>query len=263
MAEQPKCEVRGRPVLRGVNEDKRQVVFFRPRCKSWNCPACGPINRALWAWKGFYAAQALFAEGRPVMFTTITCHEGLTPGQSLWVWPRAWAKLSTRARRATQGAFTYLMIPEQHRSTKLHVHAIDTSGLKESWWKDNARESGLGYMIDHQPARSPGGVALYISKELTKSLGTLTWPKGFRRVRTSRDWPKAPETERPAGWEFTPLPLSEDLQTATEEYEAKGYTVRLLDHSEAWSLIGVMEFADGDGVVCDTLDVGVSNGNGL
>lgn len=231
------CQTRNRPFLRGVNMENRKVLFFRPRCKMWSCPVCSEINKSLWAVKAYHAAEQLTGNQTHIDFLTLTSHEKLTAEASLKVWPKAWSRLGQRARRKSK-YFQYLMIPEQHKDGRLHIHAIETAGLGSRWWKDNARECGLGYIAEEKPVRTPQGAALYVVKYLTKSLMADVWPDNYRRVRTSQKWPKLPQGELPEGWTFEPLSKDEDLAVSVAAFEGNGFDVLVIDHREAWAIIG-------------------------
>lgn len=174
--------------------------------------------------------------GAVLNFLTLTSHERLNASGSLKVWPKAWAKLRERVRYET-GGFQFLLVPEQHKNHRLHVHAIETAGLGRRWWKDNARECGLGFMADETEVQTAGGAASYTTKYLTKALLYQHWPKGFRRVRTSQGWPKLEKTEQPDDWYFEPLKRAERLDRAIDDLERAGYDVIVLDHYEAWEVI--------------------------
>lgn len=223
-------------MMKGVNHEQQKAVFFRPRCKLWSCPACADINKGLWAVRAFHGAERLQESAKTINFLTLTSHEKLTPQGTLKIWPKAWARLRERARYET-GGFDYLLVPERHKNQRLHVHAIETAGLGKRWWKDNARAVGLGFMADETVANTAGGAAYYTVKYLTKSLETQQWPKGFRRVRTSRTWPKLEQNQTPEGWTFAPLARRESLLDVVTHYENMGYDVIILDHLEAWEAI--------------------------
>lgn len=230
------CTTPNRPFLRGVNPAEKRAVFFQPRCKLWSCPACAEINKSLWAVRAYSAAEQLAGQGNKIDFLTLTSHEKLSAAASLAIWPKAWSKLRQRAYRAT-GGFQYLLVPEQHKDGRLHVHAIETAGLGERWWKDNGRECGLGYMAEEEKALTAGGAAGYVVKYLSKSLAYTAWPKGFRRVRVSRQWPKMPKLPEIEGWTFEVLSQNEQLDLAFDDLQRAGYTVALLSHLQAWTYV--------------------------
>jgi len=230
------CTTPNRPYILGVRDDLKRAVLFQPRCKQWSCPYCSGVNQARWAARAYMGTATFQDRGIAVCFLTLTSHESLNPIQTRWVFPRAWKKLSQRARRAAEG-FEYLMVPEQHEDGRLHIHAVETSDLGEGWWKDNARQSGLGYMDEETHIRKPQGAAAYVAKYLSKSLEVLDWPGNFHRVRTSRRWPPLQALETPPGWEFRSLPLSTSLQEVYQAYARQGYAIRLLGSSDAWRFI--------------------------
>jgi hypothetical protein len=234
------CEKRGRPFLKAYNPEKHMVVFFRPRCKTWSCPACAAINTKLWAARTHYAANEIQEQGEGLQFLTLTSHEKLDGYTSLKVWPKAWKKLHTRANRAG-GHGAYLMVPERHKDGRLHMHALVTWDMKSSWWKDNGRACGLGFMNEVEPVRTAGGAATYVTKYLMKSLEDAFWPDGWRRVRLSRDWPKMPDVERPAGWRFSALEKQDKLSEEIMRHMVGMDRVLVLDHITAWEAIGAID----------------------
>lgn len=235
------CVTPRRPFLRGVNHEKRQAVFFQPRCKLWSCPYCAQVNRALWTARAYHGASVLAAEAEDqkttISFLTLTSNRKLGPEASMLIFQAAWTKLRHRARRSTpQGQ--YLIIPEQHKDGRLHAHAVETFNLGTRFWKDNSAEVGLGYMAEEEEAHTPGGAAYYVAKYLAKSLGSQEWPKGWRRVRTSQMWPKLPEMPKADGWEWWRVPAEEALSVVAGGLEREGYEVVFLDHVEAWRYVG-------------------------
>jgi hypothetical protein len=228
-----KCTTPRRPILRAVNHTEHVAVFFRPRCKLWSCPYCAEENRKLWIARAYYGAAVL----EQVCFLTLTSHPKLSPAASVGVFGQAWNVLRLRARRsAPEGQF--MMIPERHKDGRLHAHAIETFALGTRWWKDNAAECGLGYMAEEDVAHTPQGAAWYVGKYMTKQLEGGSWPKGWRRARTSRDWPKLPPMPVSEDWSFTSLPNDEALNTAIARLEQGGYFIIVADTGSAWDVVG-------------------------
>lgn len=238
------CVREGRPWLRGVHDGERVALLFQPRCGLWSCPACGEINRRLWVARAYAGVAALAARGERVSFLTLTSHERLSGGGSLAVWPSGWKKLRERASYAA-GGFEYLAVPERHQDGRLHVHALETSGLGSRWWKDNARACGLGYMAEERAVDGAAGAAWYVSKYLGKTLGAGAWPAGFHRVRVSRGWPRLPLPDEAEGWRWGRLGAGDSVQRAAARLEARGYRVLIADHAAAWFYVG--ELAAGPG----------------
>lgn len=229
------CETPNRPYLIALDKNEKLAVFFKPRCKLWSCPACSETNKKLWTVRVYQGASNLTANGHVLNFLTLTSHEKTDKRSSLKIWPLAWKKLRERANYERKG-FQYVLIPEQHKNGRLHVHALETAGLGKRWWKDNARECGLGFMADEQIARTAGGAAVYVTKYLTKSIAYQEWPKGFRRVRVSQRWPKLP-AEQLQAWEFEVVPQRVQLSDRAEDLKSQGYRIENLDHRAAWEYI--------------------------
>lgn len=226
--------------MKAYNQKAQYVIFFRPRCKMWGCPACAQINARLWAARAHHGASSYVELGRRLHFLTLTSHEKLDASATLEVWPHAWKKLHTRAVREG-GKQAYLMIPERHKDGRLHMHALTTWNLGSRWWKDNARECGLGFMAEEEEARTPGGAASYVTKYISKTLADTMWPPGWRRVRTSRDWPQLPELAKPEGWRFSTLEKQDRLMSEVIRHALWEENVYVLDHVTAWEAIEAID----------------------
>jgi len=229
------CTARNRPYMVAYEEGERKAIIFQPRCKQWSCPACAKINKSLWALRTNYGVETLIEQGHEIFFTTLTTHERLSAETALVVWPKQWGKLAQRARRAAD-VFEYLLVPERHETGKIHVHLLDTAGLPTRWWKDNGRESGLGYMNESGEVKSGAAAARYTTKYLSKQLEYQAWPKGFRRVRTSQKWPRLPEMPESI-FIFRPVQDGRALGDVVAGLLNAGYEVALANHREAWQLV--------------------------
>ena len=179
------------------------------------------------------------ANGQSLSFLTLTSHEQLTVTGSLKVWPKAWKKLRQRANYKLHG-FQYILIPERHKSGKLHIHALETGNFGQKWWKDNGRECGLGYIANEGTARTAGGAAMYVTKYLTKSLESTVWPKGLRRIRTTRSWPQLPTPEPLPDWQWQIIPQNVQVSDLIGGKMAQGWIVEQFDHQDAWKYLGAM-----------------------
>jgi len=231
------CETPNRPWMVAKNEDTKMAIFFRPTCKLWSCPHCARVNANRWILRGIHGTANLLEQGFPTHFLTITSHEKLTAQQSFRVLPLAWPKLYRRYKRAV--AITdpkaFIAVPErQPKSGKAHAHLIITGGLSKRWWKDNARECGLGYQSDVKEANL--GAAGYLAKYLGKTLDEK-WPKGKRRVNTSRSWPPLPELPEKVGWSFATYPTDDKLSPVLGVLAQNGYTVWGSTTKNAWPLL--------------------------
>lgn len=236
MSTRADCDTPRRPYLVGVNVQHKVAVFFRPRCKMWNCPVCGPINRGRWIARTYQGAVNLVSEGYSLNFLTLTSHERLKPESTIVVFRTAWDKLNKRVRRVAPG-YQYILIPEQHQDGRLHAHLIETSGLGTRWFKDNGRQCGLGYMAEETPVQSPEGAAWYTAKYIGKTLTDHKWPEGFRRVRTSRGWPPLAALDRNENWEWRVLNRRESVEEKLAQFEEAGYVTANLGSIVAWDFV--------------------------
>jgi hypothetical protein len=237
LAANDECNIPNRPWMVAQNANTKMAIFFKPTCKLWSCPYCAKVNAGRWIIRGFNGTQALLAEGWRTDFVTITSHERLTPAMSFRVLPLAWPKLYRRYKRAVSkdDPKAFIAVPErQPKSGKAHAHLIITGGLSKRWWKDNARECGLGYQSDVKDANL--GAAGYLAKYLGKTLEEK-WPKGKRRVNTSRNWPQLPDMPAKPGWKFATQATDAKLSPVLGVLSANGYTVMGVTTTNAWRLL--------------------------
>lgn len=139
------------------------------------------------------------------MFVTLTSRAYATPVKSIHYFKENWPKLVRRIKYHTEqgggGKLYYLLIPERTKAGILHAHAIMTTNLSKKWFKDNGHACGFGYQAHTEQIEYYHGVVGYVVKYLGKDVVHTDWPKGFRRVRTSRNWPKVPDEQKP-GWQY-------------------------------------------------------------
>lgn len=240
------CRTPNRPWMVAKNTTTGMALYFRPTCKTWNCPACGQVNARRWVATALHGVQDLRAAGVRVDFLTITSHERLSPAATFRVFPHGWDNLRRRYVREipAEDPGAFLAVPERHKDGRLHAHAIISGGLKQKWWKDNARECGLGYKADAKEVVDLG-VAGYVSKYLGKTLAEQ-WPKYKRRVNTSRTWPKLPPPSSAPGWTFATMPNDDKLTPVLSDLIQSGYTVFGATTVHAWALLGDLSQAVGD-----------------
>ncbi|HSS95432.1 MAG TPA: hypothetical protein VLK33_00300, partial [Terriglobales bacterium] len=90
----------------------------------------------------------MLRNGESVDFVTITGHEKLLNfDQTVFVWRRAWPVLYNAVRRRKDD-LKYLIVPEEHKDSRMHVHLIWNANVTKRWLKDNARRRGLGYQVE-------------------------------------------------------------------------------------------------------------------
>lgn len=231
------CQTPKRPWMMASNFITGQSMFFQPTCKKWSCPACGEVNARRWVARALVGVESFQAAGIRVDFVTLTSHEKLSAAASFRVFPHAWDQLSKRYKRAipTADPGAYFAVPERHKSLKLHTHLIASGGLSKKWWKDNARECGLGYQSDVQEVATLG-VGGYVSKYLGKTLAEK-WPKNKRRVNTSRSWPALPDLPQAEGWNFSIYRTDDEIRRVSAALQADGFTVYGVTTEHAWQLL--------------------------
>lgn len=239
------CPDKVTPVMVGRNPRDNIAIMFRPRCKMWSCSVCAPINKRFWTARAWHGAETIVGadDGAELHFLTLTSLGGLTPAQSLYVFPKAWKKLHARARYRQPG-YHYFMVPERQQSGRVHMHAITTLAMSTRWWKDNGAACGLGWRNENEPCRNPLFAAWYASKYLAKSIEVSGWPKGFRRTRLSRNWPKLPPQSDLPDWVFRILSPRDDPGGEYERLIRAGYNVKILSGVEAWDVVAQVS---GDG----------------
>jgi len=224
------------PFIKGFNSDQKTVMFLKPSCKRWECPVCGEKNAYKARLRAIQGYEHFLEQNRRFDFLTLTPHEKLTARASIPVMASAWNKLNRRIKREAQHS-DYFLIPEMHRSGKIHFHALIDAELPRRWWKNNGRECGMGYQNDLQEVHEIGGVGGYLTKYLAKMLQSSNFPSGFRRIRTSQSWPQVPAMERPIGWEFKPLGKNDSRESQATGYQKAGWTVIFADSVAGWNFI--------------------------
>jgi len=224
------CPRQGVPFLVGDGERSKKRVIVKARCKQWDCPYCAEINRYEHYNRIANGIAALEKTTIPMSFVTITCHEKWR-GQSASVknWRKNKDKLLARYRRRFSKDFTvssqYVYIPEFHKDETVHIHGIFLGNFGERWWKDNARESGLGYMATSEKLTSVLQAINYCTKYMVKQMGIANPVKGFRRICYSQGFPAA--KHHPSDFDWRMLEREETIKAAIVEGIFKGYTVRV------------------------------------
>jgi hypothetical protein len=182
---------------------------------------------------------------------TLTSHSKLTANGSVAVFRDAWPNLRKRAKRLQNG-MAYAMIPERQKNGRIHVHALSDSHLGTRWWKDNGAEVGLGWRNEEEPVRDLWKAAYYANKYLNKETATTAWPKGFRRVRCSRNWPKLTKQKLPGSWSIRPVEWDVALADLIDNLERQRYHCLRVDHAQAWDVINALLELDGVGAGDET-----------
>jgi hypothetical protein len=171
-------------------------------CKTWKCPRCAKKL----AWKWAQRAAAAFPpdeNGETVKrwFLTLTLSSYYrTPEQGFGALRKLWDTTRMAFQRANDN-WQYLAFVEgqPERDDMPHFHILSAQippakrnkkgQLTKRSLHDWAVGLGWGFEVDLKPVDSLGA-AYYVSKYASKI--SPKHPANLRRVRASRDWPKAP-----------------------------------------------------------------------
>lgn len=207
-----------------------QRTILKTRCKRWDCPYCASINKLQHRLKVYHGLSKLESEGHEFDFVTWTSSPKLKDTESCYkVFQKAWAKLSTRYRRANSTAKgispEYVFVPELHKDGRLHWHGVFSGHLSSRWWKDNCAESGFGYMAKSEKLESVSQASNYVLKYISKHMGQSIDITRFRRINYSRGFPPNVAPENGATWEI--LGKTDSIATLIESAWKIDLTVTL------------------------------------
>lgn len=204
-----KCENTRNVVVFGVNKNKNTAILFNPACNSWSCDYCAETQKENWIHQAARGSMVLASEGSELQFITLTSRGYATPNKSVYFFKQNWPKLRKRMAERTNewepftgNRWAYFLVPERHKSGVLHAHLIAATHIcAKSVWKQHAHQTGFGYVVDVQEMITPLLAAAYVAKYLHKGMGAEQWPKGFRRVRHSQNWPMSkPRKDEEWSW---------------------------------------------------------------
>ena len=214
----------------GYQIDGKKWGIVQGCCNDWNCPRCGQQRAREEYGRIVVGARELGAKHNLYMMT-ITCrgkemtYEDAENGYLVWT-----NKLLTRLRmshKRTGKEWAYASVTERQKRQHPHSHYLTTycppdtvlvkAGERKHSFIDGrdyvARhdtlqtelleracfECGLGWQYDLSALQSVEGASRYVAKYLFKeTVFTTVWPKGWRRVRYSQNWPKLPEVKTDA-----------------------------------------------------------------
>lgn len=227
---------------------RTEALFTRLRCKQWSCDYCAKKNQSIWA---AFLIDRLPEVDDTWWLVTLTAHSQLRTAElSLKNIRDNIDRLMKRVKRVF-GEVQYVRVYEKHPTSEArHAHLVlsglspyvvngcsaklrpmalavmERSGTRgtwsvKTWFKKNAQECNLGYMVDVSQAIShTGKVVSYVVKYLTKSQQDLS-EKGLRHVQTSRKI-GSPKSASDHSWkvvsfvtarDFTNTQVVTDLQT--------------------------------------------------
>lgn len=211
------CPASGTPYLYADTDDSRYII--KARCKRWNCPYCGKVNAHQHYIRILNGINELSNREQQFSFVTLTSHErNKTTESCLRVWRDAWRKLRERLRRfhesITEYPLAFVYTTEYHKDGRLHWHMLVNNQADSRWYKDNARECGLGYQAKSVPVDNAAQATNYVTKYLAKSLSQTDYPKKMRRVNYSQTFPDKPQPDAMYQWEL--LQAKESITSVIE-----------------------------------------------
>jgi len=229
---------------------RTEALFTRLRCKQWSCEYCAKKNQSIWA---AFLLDRLPEVADTWWLVTLTAHSKLRTAElSLKNIRDNIDRLMKRVKRVF-GKVEYVRVYEKHPTSEArHAHFI-MSGLSpwvvngcsaklrpmalavmerggtrgtwsvKTWFKKNAQEVNLGYMVDVSGAIShTGKVVSYVVKYLTKSQQDLT-EKGLRHVQTSRGV-GSPKQESDYAWNVVSFVTARDFTAGQEVFDLQAGT---------------------------------------
>jgi len=214
----------------GYQIDGKKWGVVQGCCNDWNCPRCGQ-QRAREEYGRIVSGAREIGKQNDLFMMTITCrgkemdYETAENGYLVWT-----NKLLTRLRMSYKRAgkkWAFASVTERQKRQHPHSHYLttycppDAILVKKGERKysfigrcyDVARhdtlqteileracfECGLGWQYDLSELQSVEGASRYVAKYLFKeTIFTDKWPKGWKRVRYSQNWPKLPEVKTDA-----------------------------------------------------------------
>lgn len=199
-------------------------------CNNWNCPRCGQ-QRAKEEYGRIVEGCRAISENDQMYLMTITCRgkdcslEEAENGYLKWT-----NNLLTRLRISHKRAnkkWVYASVTERQMRLHPHSHYITTycpddvsfvakgqpkiyfttgqtfpakhDTLQTKYLERACVQSGLGFQYDLSKLDNIEGASRYVAKYLFKAdIFETIWPKGWKRVRYSQNFPKLPEKESKA-----------------------------------------------------------------
>lgn len=161
-----------------------------------------------------HGSRLLASEGKPLFFWTFTCRgrdlnlESADDNYYEWT-NKALTNLRQKAKRQGQ-PWVYVQVTERQQRGAAHSHFVHTFAPDDSQVLQDSKgrfslesegfinavvAAGLGPQCQITVIETPEAVAHYISGYLEKHANSDLFPRSWRRVRWSKEWPDLPPFE--------------------------------------------------------------------
>jgi hypothetical protein len=213
----------------GYQIENRRYGITQGCCNHWDCPRCGQM-RARREYGRMVEGVRKLSRHNTLFFITITCrgkemsHEEAIAGYGKWT-KRFLNACYQRGKRSNQ-EWNYVQVTEKQKRGHPHSHILTTfcpmdlrDGVVEKWSSDANNDyrlaavkvlrsewlssqvvkAGLGPQYDISFVEDHEAATRYVAKYLFKpTMFDTAWPKGWKRIRYSGNFPKLPDKKTDA-----------------------------------------------------------------
>lgn len=198
-------------------------------CNHWDCPRCGP-QRAKEEYGRMVEGLREIAKTDDLFMLTITCRgKEITSeyaDQNYGKWTNSFLTSFRSRTKRSGGKWCYVSVTERQKRGHPHSHFITTANprdliqgfkekrttdksgktkvenveyLRSEWLQGAVVRAELGEQYDISKIRNIEGASRYAAKYLFKeTMFEASWPKGWKRIRYSNNFPKLPEVKTDA-----------------------------------------------------------------
>ena len=219
-----RCSSENRIALIKKSRENWDAHITVPSCNMWSCPECSERLRRQWSHRIMKGVSHYQRKGHKFSFVTLTLRgDTRSRNRSIDAWRVLFPRIIERHRRLL-GTVPYAVIPELHKNGVVHIHCIIASQLTKRWWKDTSFHAGAGHQADMKPITDHTGAVSYVVKYLGKGMGLKKWPKNYRRIRVTHDWPKDRSRDLASSAVYD-IYHARDLDYVIAKLERLGYNV--------------------------------------
>lgn len=159
-----------------IVNDRKVQAFVRMRCKSWNCPICGPrkayrLSRAMVDWA---------KTNDLTRFMTLTLDPKKLPldTDSVTYISKLWCKFRVYLGRKLGKNIQYIAVKEFQKNGRAHLHVLINKYIHWKWIRSSWSRLGGGTHTHIRRTHDVEKEVRYVCKYLTK--GMLSVPKKTR-----------------------------------------------------------------------------------